>query len=402
MSSDKSKKNIFFLLVVVLGFVITVGAFWIIPLDFSRVQNSVINRVRSINWGFGETKVITTTTEKDPQGEIIRTTESEQPQSGKTVWDGLDLLIVPILLAVLGYKLQRRDRENAAEKKAQLEKQREQQAELERKIAHDNLAEEAIQAYLDNMAKLLLDKELRKELFSDVELKSILSSHDRLHRLGKDNAVRDVARTQTITILRRLEGDKERQTRIIHFLRDAELLGFVLKNANLLSANLRATDLGGADLSYTHLGGADLSYANLSCAHLEGADLTKVNLEEADLTNAKLPGATLFNTNLRNAKLNGATFTGALLYVPQALKEEHHLKDAILTGADITSADFTRAKLCLEQLEYVKGKNHAILPKEFIGVVLHRNGKWKLEIPQCCYHYHYNAPLQHILTTIKL
>ena len=66
------------------------------------------------------------------------------------------------------------------------------------------------------MSDLLLNKELRQELFLDDD------SSD------KNNPVRYVTRIRTTTILRRLEGDKARQERILHFLRDAELFGFIL------------------------------------------------------------------------------------------------------------------------------------------------------------------------------
>ncbi len=158
--------------------------------------------------------------------------------SGKTLWDLLELssrLLVPILLFIFGLWFQNRDKKKEKEEQDRLERERqeqtelerkraEQQAELEREIAKDNRAEEAIQAYLDNMAKLLIDEELRKELFLNV--------NDKLNP-GCDNPVINVVITQTITILRRLEGDIERQNRIIYFLRDAKLDEFILKNANL-------------------------------------------------------------------------------------------------------------------------------------------------------------------------
>ncbi len=161
MNDNKKQKGNWYLLLVgvVLGSVITIGAFWVIPLDFNKAKNSVIHTVKNINWGFRETKVITTTTEKDEKGKITKTTESEQPQSGKTVWDFLDLssrLAVPILLFTLGYQLQKRDKEKEKEEQDRRKEERkkedereqkraERQAELEREIAQDNLAEEAIQ-----------------------------------------------------------------------------------------------------------------------------------------------------------------------------------------------------------------------------------------------------------------
>ena len=147
MSDNKKQKGNWRLLLVgvVLGSVITIGAFWITPLDFNKAKNPIIDKVKNVNWdelknaswkliGLGETKVITTTTDENN-----KTTESEQTHPSKTLWDLMEIALVPILLATLTYVYQRRDKEK--ERK---------QAELEKEIAQDNLAEEAIQAYLDN------------------------------------------------------------------------------------------------------------------------------------------------------------------------------------------------------------------------------------------------------------
>lgn len=268
MSDYKKQKGNWRLLLVgvVLGSVITVGGFWITPLDLNKAKNLIINKV---NWGLGETKVITTNTETDKQGQVVKITKSEQTKSGKTIWDGLELssrLLVPILIFIFGLWFQNRDQKKA-----------EKQANLEREIAQNNLDEEAIQAYLDNMAKLLLNEEYKKELFPAKEQESILFLRICFYKLAvksglpslmryvssimeysqedmeelfptKDNPVRDVARTQTITILRRLEGYTKRQDRIIHFLQDAELYGFIFKNANLSGVNLQEAKLSDANL----------------------------------------------------------------------------------------------------------------------------------------------------------
>ena len=253
-------------------------------------------------WGWtGFVKDTTTEVTRERKTEtspIEKFTETTKYQSGKTFWDWLDLLIVPILLAFFGYQVQKRDKEKAAERQAELEREREEQnklekerakrqVELEREIAQDNLAEEAIQKYLDNMAKLLLDKEIRKELFSYVELKSILdeqlrkelstlSTNDKLNLFDKDNPVRDVARTQTITILRRLEGNKELQERIIAFLKDAKLFEFILQKAHLSEINLSQAYL------RTNLQQAWLKRANLQQADLRGAkNLTPKQIKSA-------------------------------------------------------------------------------------------------------------------------
>ncbi len=377
MSNDKKPKGNWRLLLVgvVLGSVITAGGFWITPLDFSKAKNSVINMVKNVNWGtlkngswkligLGETKVITTSKNKNNQ-----TTVSEQIHPPKTFWDLMEILAVPILLATLTYVYQRRDKAKELE-----------QANLEREIAQDNLAEEAIQAYLDNMAKFFLDKELKKELFSYVELNSILdeglrkelsklSTHDKLNLLDKeDNPVKDVARIQTITILRRfgLERDTDRQTRIIDFLRDTELCKFIFKNANLSGINLSEVSLRKVNFQGANLFGANLQNAILNKVNIQG-NINKVtfeqlhsesvNLQEADLREANLQEASLKAVNLQGAELGYAIIQKADL--TKANLQEANLMGANLQGADLKDANLQKACLLGANLQgaYLKDAN---------------------------------------------
>jgi uncharacterized protein YjbI with pentapeptide repeats len=262
MKNKPKKKGKWHLLLVgvVLGSVITVGGFLIYPSDFNRAKNSVVNKVKNFNWGFGKSTTKEESIEKKNQTKtspIEKYTETTKHQPGKTFWDWLQLGAVPLVIAILGLWFQQRENKRA-----------EEQDNREREIAQGNLAEEAIRNYLDNMAKLLLDKEFRKELLPNV--------NDKLNPSGYENPVRDVARTQTITILRRLEGDKKRQGRIITFLKDAGLYRFILKKAHLSEINLSEAYLS------TNLQRADLRGANLQDADLKGA-----NLQDAVLLDAK-------------------------------------------------------------------------------------------------------------------
>ncbi len=204
-----------------------------------------------------------------------------------------------------------------------------------RGIAKENLSEEVIQAYIDNMEKLLLDKELKEELFPNKKLLlgQELSSNDKKGNLGLD-----VARIRTITILRRLKGDTERQARILRFLRDTELYEFILKNANLEGANLEKANLRGANLWEADLKEANLEKANLEEAKLWGADLEKANLRGADLEKADLRGANLWEADLKEANLEEANLEGANL-------EGANLRRANLEGAKLWEANLLRADL---------------------------------------------------------
>jgi hypothetical protein len=71
----------------------------------------------------------------------------------KTLWDWMNLLIVPIVLALGGLWFSRQERKAERE----IEKER---AQTEREIATDRQREAALQMYFDRMTELLLEKGL--------------------------------------------------------------------------------------------------------------------------------------------------------------------------------------------------------------------------------------------------
>ncbi len=281
-------------------------------------------------------------------------------KSGKTLWDWLQLLIIPLALAIIAIFFNRAERKN------------------EQRIASDNQQEAALQGYINEMSELMLERDLRK---SDV-----------------DAEVRTIARVRTLTVLSRL--DKDRKRSVLQFLNEsglieadtpiirlngANLSGANLSEAYLNGANLALVDLSGANLRRVRLGyaprsegedigGADLSHANLSKANLSAADLEQVNLRSANLTGANLSAAHLERVNLRSANLTGADLSHVNL-------TEANLSHANLTGADLTNtelntysphmegygADLSRAnlrnaKITIQQLEKAKSLQGATMP----------------------------------------
>src|SRR6266566_7703030 len=85
---------------------------------------------------------------------------NEQYRPAKTLWDVLQLLIVPIILAIGGFwlnQIQKRREEKATEQRVEAErKAAEQRAQTEREIVEDNQHEIALQMYIDKMSELLL------------------------------------------------------------------------------------------------------------------------------------------------------------------------------------------------------------------------------------------------------
>jgi hypothetical protein len=173
---------------------------------------------------------------------------------GKTVWDWLQLLIVPLALAGIGlwFTAQQESRQQ------QIENQR---AEAERELAEQRAQDEALQAYLGQMSTLMLEKDLRAS--------------------EEDSEVRTLARARTLTVLERL--DPNRKTAVIQFLLEADLVRSVDERAPVIA-------LSGADLNDTDLRYADLSGANLAASDLNGADLSNAALGNADLMHLQTSG----------------------------------------------------------------------------------------------------------------
>jgi uncharacterized protein YjbI with pentapeptide repeats len=267
----------------------------------------------------------------DPEGEYYR---------AKTLWD-LELLIIPIVLAIGAWWLNKSERET--ERKI-AEKNREE----DRAIADERRNQATLEGYLDRMAELLLEKRLR-------ESKEV-------------SKVRSIARTRTLAALRDI--DNSRKGQVIRFLYetglifkedpiislyDAKLSGADLSGADLRGAALDVTDLSSADLSDTDLSGADLSFTNLSSADLSDATMRSTTLKVTNLANAILKRTYVTSAELSNADLSGAELSAADL-------SGADLSDTDLSGADLSGANLSEAKVRPGQLDQVWSVKDAILP----------------------------------------
>ena len=249
----------------------------------------------------------------------------------------------------------------------QLEKLENQRAKAERELAEQRAQDEALQAYLDQMSQLILDRKL-------LEVEQGVPVHE------PGDPVHTLAQARTSTAI--LGSDSEHNESVTHFLinsglsvrtkdsvrllrgstlshatlsgahlpnadlGDADLIGADLSNALLLNANLIGADLSGADLSNALLDNADLvahlPHADLSGASLIGADLSDANLIGADLSDANLIGADLSRSVLDNANLSNAV-----------------LDNANLGGADgITNVELEQQALSLEGADMPNGQKY--------------------------------------------
>ncbi len=267
----------------------------------------------------------------------------------KSGWQWLELLsalAIPVVLAAAGlwFTAQQDARQQAIE---------DQRAESERHLEDQRTQDEALQAYLDQMSRLLIETDLRAS--------------------EGDSEVRTLARARTITVLAAL--DASRKTQVIQFLIEADLVqkreaegspiisleranlrganvGTDLMNVPLYGANLRGADLYSADLHWVNLNEANLYSANLNeadlfTAQLMQADLTKADLSKADLSNALLVRADLSEADLSEADLSKAVFL------------ETNLRGADLSGVEgITREQLEEYNLNLEGATMPDGSKH--------------------------------------------
>jgi uncharacterized protein YjbI with pentapeptide repeats len=253
---------------------------------------------------------------------------------GKTVWDWMDLLIVPLMLVALGFWVttqqdarQQRTEERRADQAQHLENQRSQDT--------------ALQAYFDSTTNLLIDEH-----------------GTQLRKLNPDTKVQSLIQARTETLFEIL--DKSREVTVVLFLARSDLIPKGDPLISLAGIDLSFIDFRGIDLSVTNLAASNLAHAILTNVNLSGADLSNANLAEAvlisadfsamekegediihltaDLTRANLREASLQEADLAECTLDEATLTDATL-------QRANLSSASLRAADLSHATLQNADL---------------------------------------------------------
>ncbi len=251
------------------------------------------------------------TKEYNSDGQVTKTTQEYQP---KRLWNLIQLLLIPLVLALVGFGFTARQNSTSLEisQKQHDSDQRiaadNRKADLERQ--EDQQRETTLKACMSEIEDLLFNKHLRAS--------------------KTDDEVRVVARAEVLSALRQLDG--ERRGVLIQFLSEAVL---VVGIGNDVIIDLSFARLGGADLrfailSHAHLSGDDLRGADLYAADLDHADLRAADLSGAGLKDADLEGALLDFTTLVRADLSGADLRGANL---ADVGVANNLGKAILPGA---------------------------------------------------------------------
>jgi hypothetical protein len=209
----------------------------------------------------------------------------------KTLWDWLQLLVVPIVIALLAglFTTVQILYQQAAEERLQA-RITQQNAEIQRFIEEQRAQSASIGAYLDLMTQLLLERNLNSS--------------------EENSVVRAIAQAQTTRVLR--DANPSSKQTVLLFLYDSGLISkkshppiVDLTNADLSNVDLSRADLSRADLSLADLSDADLSEARLIETYLRAANLSRAKLREAILAGAR--GVTNEELEQQAASLEGAT-----------------------------------------------------------------------------------------------
>lgn len=266
----------------------------------------------------------------------------EEPQrkswfAEKTLWDWLQLLVIPLALAIIAFlfnEAQAYTSYQLSDKQHQVDQQiSNEQHQLDLLIAEDQQHESLLEGYFDKMSDVLLNKNL-----SDPSTRTLVGA---------------VVRSRTLTVLRSLgSGSTELSSSGAASLaqKDSFRKGLILQflyEAGLISGTQPAVDLRGADFS-----GADLSPESRGGVSLSGLELTSINLSGANFTNAQM-----MMVNLEGADLQDATFEGAFLH------------KADLCGSNLLNADFSNADLTQAYLD-TQNPHGALLDGAKLGGVI--------------------------------
>jgi Pentapeptide repeats (8 copies) len=192
----------------------------------------------------------------------------------KTLWDWLDLLLVPVFLLSFSWFFQwEEDR---------------RQTEIQNKEA-------ALQIALSTSR---YQQEVLKDYFKDIP--NLVADDRQIQKLP----IKEVLGARTLVTIQIFKDNSELKSQVIRFIGNASLSRFVpLKRLDLKETNLSYVDLNSADLRMTQLHKANLTGALLNSAHLEDVNLIEADLRGADLQEAKINE----NTSMTGAKYDGCT-----------------------------------------------------------------------------------------------
>jgi uncharacterized protein YjbI with pentapeptide repeats len=234
------------------------------------------------------------TEEYDNTGKLL--TIGREFQGKKTVWDWLQLIIIPFVLLVFGSGF-------SYEQNLTNSQIAEQQHNVDLKIAHDQQQEATLKTYLDDMSNLLISNSVSTPL---------------LFQANKTDEIRRVAQAKTEIALKSL--DAKYKADVMVFLYKAGLIDWHNMSSTPIPNEsafplvvLDYDDLTGVDLSGDYMTNVDISNTFLSNANMNGSILAYDNLSISIMQNINLSDTSLHGVDLHGSDLTGADLSRALL-----------------------------------------------------------------------------------------
>ncbi len=224
---------------------------------------------------------------------------------GKTLWDWLQVILIPLVLTASTLTFMQQ----------------------QNSLADEQFKSQVLQNYTSLIQDLIL--------------------HEGLLQSKPGDNVRTIARTQTDLAFRQL--DKDRKINLLLFISQLNLTDSSNPFINLAEVHFGDTDLSGANLSSSKLGRVKLGRAKLREAKLNRADLSGTDLSYTNLSMTKLNEANLSGANLSGSDLVGVSFGEVSLL-------------ADLSRADLSRVNLARTSITNEQLKQAKSLQGATMP----------------------------------------
>ena len=239
----------------------------------------------------------------------------------KSFWDWLQLLIVPLMLALGAFYLN-----SAADFR-------------DYQIAQEQKHQEILTDYFSKMQDLIVETKKSKQTPGSKES----NSEERLLL-----EFRPTAQALTLSVLEQLDG--KRKGKVITYLAESQLI--TANNDN--PSSLPEIKLNGANLKEIVLKNVDL-YSIIDMKNkdriINGIKINNANMERANLSKVNLFKSDLMGSNLENATLQNVNFAGSTM------------KSSRFINGQITDVDFTGVNLSETIFDNIKLENITISDK---------------------------------------
>lgn len=292
----------------------------------------------------------------------------------QSLWAWMDLLIIPVALAVAAYalsKLQKESEQRVAERREEENRQlAERREEENRRRDDEKQSRDTYQSFVDFVEKFFHNHKGQLQIFEeDHPIRSIVQART-THTLTILNETWRPLYFQFLLVSGLTTGGRQKEnatgdesssldnkTIYAGILRNADLRLINLDKVDLFSADLQRVNLERCKLHETVLINVDLSDAKLKDAQLIGVQLTngillQAQMEGVNLENCVLKKANLSKSNLSKSKIKSCAFGG------DKEDEGSNLSGALLEEVELRHVEFQHAtlkeaKFLNSDLEYV-------------------------------------------------